>query len=330
MHRPRKSVVTSTSNTSPPWPQYLVVRSPRFPDGQYIQLIDVNETVTKGKAKEQDEDSLKFSLSIPTRRSTNESRVRCSQPAHLDLASHSTLSINDDEEEEDPLTPTTAKPNRAKPFKKSRPKSATYRVDMTPSLSQDSSTSSTSEQSTSSAVTDTSLTSQDPLSTSTPPPAQFQTDTAIASFRLQPSLPSSLLLLLERERITPTGFGKRVFGKLRSLVVEEGKTWSCIWEKPSESSGDPTSAMDEKVIMYFEEDPPSCARSLTLSYFSSLAHHSLTRYSLFPSPMKGTLSLSEELVDKSGYEPSFWVTVAMGWMECQGEREGWRESRGGD
>jgi len=327
LHRPRQSVVTLTSNTSPPWPQYLVIRSPSFPDGQFIPLIDVDDDAAKGKAKEDDEDSLKFSLSIPTRPSTNESRVRSSRPAQLDLTSHSTLSINDDEEEEDPLTPTTAKPNLSKPVKKSRPKSATYRVDMTPSLSQDSATSSTSEQSTSSAVTDTSLTSQDPLSTSTPPPAQSQTDTT-ASFFLQPSLNSSLLI--ERERTTPTGFGKRVFGKLRSLVVEEGKTWSCIWEKPSESSGDPTSAMDEKVIMYFEEDPPSCARSLTLSYFSSLAHHSLTRYSLFPSPMKGTLSLSEELVDKSGYEPSFWVTVAMGWMECQGEREGWRESRGGD
>jgi len=253
LHRPRQSILTSTSNTSPPWPQYLVVRSPRFPDGQYIQLIDVNETVTKGKAKEQDEDSLKFSLSIPTRRSTKDSRVRSSRPAQLNLASHSILSINDDEEE-DPLTPTAAKPNPSKPVKKSRPKSATYRVDMTPSLSRDSATSSTSEQSASSAVTDTSLTSQDPLSTSTPPPpTQREVDTSTASFCVQPSLPPALVA-----RMTPTGFGKRVFGKLRSLVVEEGKTWSCIWEKPSESNDNTKSDTDdEEVIMYFEEDSPS-------------------------------------------------------------------------
>ena len=256
MHRPRQSVITSTSNASPPWPRYLVIRSPSFPDGQYISLIDVNETAAKGKAnaKEQDEDSLEFSLSLPTRPSTKDSQVRSSRPAHLDLALHSTLSINDDDEEKDPLTPTAAKPNPSKPVKKSRPKSATYRVDMTPSLSRDSATSSTSEQSASSAVTDTSLTSQDPLSTSTPPPpTQREVDTSTASFCVQPSLPPALVA-----RMTPTGFGKRVFGKLRSLVVEEGKTWSCIWEKPSESNDNTKSDTDdEEVIMYFEEDPPS-------------------------------------------------------------------------
>ncbi|GAA5849997.1 hypothetical protein JCM5353_003141 [Sporobolomyces roseus] len=127
---------------------------------------------------------------------------------------------------------------------------------MTPSLSQDSSTSSTSERSTSSAITDNSLTSQDPLSTSTPPPVHPHVDAQLASFRLQPSLPSSLLT--ERQRATPTGLGRRVFGKLRSLIVEEGKTWSCIWEKhPIESSNTSSSGQEEEVIICFEEDPPS-------------------------------------------------------------------------
>jgi len=248
-------VVTSTSKTSPPWPQYLVIRSPTFPDGQYIPLIDVGDSKARGKAKEEEEDSLKFSLSIPTQITAGSNRVRYSRPAQLDLASHSTLSINDDEED-DPLTPTTAKPNPSKPVKKPRPKSATYRIDMTPSLSQDSSTSSTSQQSTSSAVTDSSLTSQDALSTSTPPPAHPHVDTQLASIRLQSSLPS--YLLSERERAAPTGLGRRVFGKLRSFVVEEWKPWSCIWEKhPLESSNTSSSGQEEEVIMCFEEDPPS-------------------------------------------------------------------------
>jgi len=55
-----------------------------------------------------------------------------------------------------------------------------------------------------------------------------------------------------------------------------------------------------------------------------------TRRRLLPSPTKGTLTLSTELVDESGYEPSFWIAVAMGWIECQGERDGWTEGRGGD
>ncbi|GAA5824750.1 hypothetical protein JCM5353_004430 [Sporobolomyces roseus] len=142
LYRSRQSVVTSTSKASPPWPQYLVIRSPTFPDGQYIPLIDVEDVKAKGTAQDEAEDSLKFHLSIPTRSSPTSNRTRSSRSAQLDLASHSTLSINDDEED-DPLTPTTAKPNPSKPVKNPRPKSAAYRVNKTPSLSKDSSTSAT-------------------------------------------------------------------------------------------------------------------------------------------------------------------------------------------
>lgn len=125
----------------------------------------MDDVVAEGKAKEQDADSLKFRLSIPTRPSTKSIRVRSCRPAHLDLASHSTLTI-DDEEEDEPLSPTTAKPNPSKSSKKSRPKSAAYRVDTTPSVSQDSASSSTPGRSNFSTMVDNLLTSQDRISTS--------------------------------------------------------------------------------------------------------------------------------------------------------------------
>ncbi|GAA6008429.1 hypothetical protein JCM11491_004473 [Sporobolomyces phaffii] len=310
LHRPRRGVVASTLKTSPPWPQYLVVRSPSFPDGQYIPLIDpqLSEGENKSKASteekevEASDDTLEFKLAIPVR------RPRSSRPAHLDLASRSSLSLDDDspgQDETNPLTPTKANPfpSSTSTKKKPRPKSANYRVDMTPSLSQDSTTSSTSASS--SVATDRSFTSQDPLSSPTAPdpplPRPLRDSSRSATFKLQPFIPGAM-----ESGCATKSVARRVLDRVRSFVVEDAKSWSCVWTKDS-CANDDTSTSD-RVVMHFREDPPT----------------------LFPSPLRGTLSLLTDVVDESGYEPSFWVAIATAWMECQEERAGWREGRGGD
>ena len=128
----------------------------------------MDDVIATGKAEEQNEDSLKFDQvqtldSDSTLYEINPSQILSSP--QIDLASHFTLTI-DDEEEDDPLSPTTAKPNPSKSSKKSRPKSAAYRVDTTPSVSRDSASSSTPGRSNFSTMVDNLLTSQDRISTS--------------------------------------------------------------------------------------------------------------------------------------------------------------------
>ncbi|GAA5903039.1 uncharacterized protein JCM6883_002673 [Sporobolomyces salmoneus] len=298
LHRPRQAVSRSTSKSSPPWPRYLVLRSPNFPDNQYIPLIDSDEATSK-KSKKEDEDSntLEFKLTIPTR----ETKGRSPRPAALNLAAISTTSLQD-EGEENPFTPTQASHSSTQK-KKSRPKSSSYRLDMAPSLSHESTSSTTST-----------IDPRYPLSEPTSPTSDVSSlpnldQNQLATFRLRPFLPPALLEQLQRTN--PTSLGRRVLNRVRSLLVEEGKQWSCVWTKNNESSetAPPSQAESkERVLMYFEEDPPT----------------------LFPSPSKGTLTVSTELIDESGYEPSFWISVAMAWMELEEEREGWREGRGGD
>ncbi|GAA5955760.1 hypothetical protein JCM3765_001842 [Sporobolomyces pararoseus] len=298
VHRPRQSVLRSTSKTSPPWPQYLVLRSPSLPEDQYIPIIDVNNS-----SKVQGEsDHLEFQLSIPTKRRN----LKSPRPSPLNLGAHSLISL-DEKEETDPLTPTLANPNPSHPSKrKPRPKSATYRVDMTPSLSQDSATSSATDVSSISSTPTSD--SRGTLSTSPPPSSPTltlpQDSIRLASFRLQPYLPQDIVTKHLQEH--PRSITSRMLSRLRNFVVEDGKKWSCVWM--NDDSSNEGNEGSEKVVMYFEEDQPT----------------------LFPSPSKGTLTLSTELIDRSGYEPSFWIAVAMGWMECQEEREGWKEGRGGD
>ncbi|GAA5988070.1 hypothetical protein JCM5350_003924 [Sporobolomyces pararoseus] len=305
VHRPRQSVLRSTSKTSPPWPQYLVLRSPSLPDDRYIPIIDV---ASPSDSNKEESGQLEFKLSIPTQRRD----LKSPRPSPLDLATHSTISLNDDEET-DPLTPTRANPNPSQPPKrKPRPKSATYRVDMTPSLSQDSASSSATDVSSSSSMATSD--SRDPLSTisptspSSPPPTNLSVPpdfSQVANFRLQPFLSPQLKTQLLQQN--PKSVTSRALNRLRSLVVEEGKKWSCVWTNDDDESKE-TTAESPNVVMYFEEDQPT----------------------LFPSPSKGTLTLSTDLIDRSGYEPSFWVTLAMAWVECLEERVGWREGRGGD
>ncbi|GAA5988105.1 hypothetical protein JCM5350_003938 [Sporobolomyces pararoseus] len=305
VHRPRQSVLRSTSKTSPPWPQYLVLRSPSLPNDQYIPIIDV---ASSSDSNEEESGHLDFQLSIRTQRRN----LKSPRPSPLNLAASSTISLNEDEER-DPLTPTRANPNPSQPSKrKPRPRSATYRVDMTPSLSQDSASSSATDVSSSSSMATSD--SRDPLSTisptspSSPPPTNLSVppdSSQVANFRLQPFLPPQLETQLLQQN--PKSVTSRVLNRLRSLVVEEGKKWSCVWTNDDDESK-ATKEDSQRVIMYFEEDRPT----------------------LFPSPSKGTLTLSTEIINRSGYEPSFWVTVAMAWMECLEEREGWREGRGGD
>ncbi|GAA5903028.1 uncharacterized protein JCM6883_002669 [Sporobolomyces salmoneus] len=296
LHRPRQSVSRSTSKSSPPWPRYLVVRSPNCPDSQYIPLVDFEEAASrKSKREEEEANTLEFKLSIPTA----PTKGRSPRPQPLDLAAVSTTSLRD-EGEEDPLTPTQAS-HSSTHKKKSRPKSSSYRLDMTPSLSNESASSTTST-----------VNSRDLLSEPTSPPRDLSSmpnlnQNQLATFRLQPFLPPSLLE--QRQRTNPANLGRRLLNRMRSLVVEEGK-WSCIWTNGGSSETVPPSQTEsmQRVLMYFEEDPPT----------------------LFPSPSKGTLTVSTDLVDESGYEPSFWIAVAMAWMELEEEREGWREGRGGD
>ncbi|GAA5881578.1 hypothetical protein JCM16303_005494 [Sporobolomyces ruberrimus] len=325
LHRPRTSITSSTSNGSPPpWPRYLVIRSPSFPNDQYVPLIDVQKedsTSTRRQKKQQKDDTLEFGLSVPTTtkstkdRRTKPTGTRRDRPSPLNLSSQPDFSLTEAEEEEeedfDSRTPTLKKKEEEEEKSKNpRPRSATYRVDMIPTFSftQDSSTSST---------TTTKVDLKDPLSSSSdsdPTPSSTtrhrieenpsKAPPKIAKFRLQPFLPPPSVLD-ERSKEVREGLGKRVWKRLRSFVVEEGGEWSCV---STTTTTEESKEEEERVVMYFVEDIPT----------------------LFPSPLKGTLTLSTELVDESGYEPSFWVAVAMGWMECREEMEGWKEGRRGD
>lgn len=123
---------------------------------------------------------------------------------------------------------------------------------MAPSLSHESTSSTTST-----------IDPRYPLSEPTSPTSDVSSlpnldQNQLATFRLRPFLPPALLEQLQRTN--PTSLGRRLLNRVRSLLVEEGKQWSCVWTKNNESSetAPPSQAESkERVLMYFEEDPPT-------------------------------------------------------------------------
>lgn len=254
VHRPREAVARSTSKSSPPWPRYLVIRSSTLPGDQYIPIIDAPQ-LTRDKTVQDDDTSLEFALSIPPRRPRTLKSLR---PSPLQLASHSMVSLND-EEEQDPLTPTQAT-HSVTPKKKPRPKSTSYRVDMTPSLSHDSQDSvastSTSISTTSSTSTST-LDSTDPVSDpSGDLPRRVESplplESEIATFRLQPFVPQ-----VSGEGASSRSFGGRIWHRMRSLVVEDGQRWSCVSVRDGEGAMPDSNDQKTQTIMSYEEDQPT-------------------------------------------------------------------------
>ncbi|TNY24100.1 hypothetical protein DMC30DRAFT_215812 [Rhodotorula diobovata] len=202
------------------------------------------------------------------------------------------------------------------PTSPARPRSPSFRVDMsadvqpapasfamTPSLS---AASAASAASSATPLNDSSGSptahrrSRSSISSPTKGLTPFSLPGSTATYRLRPSLPN--------------GFGageqggRSFFGRLKSWVVEPPRRFCCV---RMAAGGGPEKGFEgdgENVVMAFEEAP------------SSFLHPRL----------RGTLSLSPESIDASGFEPSFWVALACAYADVIEERDGYEAAQGGD
>ncbi|GAA6062798.1 hypothetical protein JCM10212_006159, partial [Sporobolomyces blumeae] len=383
IHRPRQPSTTSTRRATPPRPPYLVLRSPYLvPHDSYIPLIDLEPRVEgarpfpdKGKGRAENDDDVggfEFRLSMrdPTRRAAaRATSANCpkTRPADLDLdgalpdplgtVARARTRGEQDDQEDDPRTPTTARPERASrdalsdegeetprritDAERRRPHSASYRVEMVPSLSQGSDTSRTSSlsdkvsiASASSSALDGSTSSdsvfvvvddqdEPDLATASPTTRLFET------FSIRRSIPKPFASALDPSEGS-NSLGSRWlggFGRVVSYVTraDEPKRWSCVRTDgetaPSLQGG--RSATDTSIGSREGETGPEDDGDVVMAFVEDTP-------SLMPTPFCGTLTLSPSTIDASGYEPSFWIAVAMSWIELERDRDGWTVGRGGD
>ncbi|GAA5843298.1 hypothetical protein JCM11251_007281 [Rhodosporidiobolus azoricus] len=206
---------------------------------------------------------------------------------------------------------------RSKPPSLDGRKSPNVRLDMSPppfeaaSSAMSPSFSSVSAASSSTAVSATSTTSLALDLGKTPTRGTFSSSVAgpggsgeglqPTRFRLQPFIPASH---------TKGGGEGGLITRLKGLVADPKKRWSVVWEEGSGQEGtrSPASLAGDQVVLTFEEQSSG----------------------FFNPHLNGLLSLSTQVIDASGLEPSFWIALCCAYADVLEEKEGWEAAKEGD